>query len=319
MLCFFAGMAGYGSNTGGGQNLLTVSVTSGMILVTMIKFGGSITGSHINPILTTTFVLNGDIRVRKGIVYILSQVTGSLLGGLFLWICLPKLDPEPAGYVANPTYPTGPMMAESVTLIQGCIMEFFATFIMFCVIFMCVFTNQSMTAVAVFVAATVIFLINAIGPFTGGSMNPARTLGPFMFSNNFKPYDSKTQPTLVFYVSTFAGGIMGWAICRFVIFAEQVKEEAAKIEAEKKKIKEAAYTKKDLNESELMTFKGEEKIETPALKVSDKVSEQEGTIKTVQLTPQTKISLGNSPFGSLAKHTTNNADQYLENYILPNN
>jgi glycerol uptake facilitator-like aquaporin len=98
VLNYFTGIAAYGANTGGGQNLLTISLTSALCIATMVRFGGPITGVHINPILSVIFAIDKKIKWVKALLYILAQVLGSIFSGLLLWSCLPKLDNEVPGY-----------------------------------------------------------------------------------------------------------------------------------------------------------------------------------------------------------------------------
>lgn len=67
--------------------------------------------------------------------------------------------------------------------------------------------------------------INGIGPFTGASLNPARTLGPFMFCNGFVPIDSKLQPFLVYYLAPILGGIVGGTLTKFVTHSDEALAE----------------------------------------------------------------------------------------------
>jgi hypothetical protein len=107
-------------------------------------------------------------------------------------------------------------------------MEFLGTGVMLIIFFSCFYTKQSVSASGGYVGAVVTLLINSLGPYTGGSMNPVRTLGPFMFANNYNPLNKETQPFTVYYLSTFLGGIAGWALCRYVIFIDIIKANEAK-------------------------------------------------------------------------------------------
>ena len=74
--------------------------------------------------------------------------------------------------------------------------------------------------IATYVGATLMAFINSIGPFTGASLNPARTIGPFMFCNGFMPFDPIIQPFTVYYLAPILGGITGGFLSKFIIHNE---------------------------------------------------------------------------------------------------
>ena len=78
--------------------------------------------------------------------------------------------------------------------------------------------------IACYVGCTLMAFINSIGPFTGASLNPARTFGPFLFANGFVPFDSIIQPFTVYYLGPILGGITGGFLSKFIIHNETTLE-----------------------------------------------------------------------------------------------
>lgn len=57
-------------------------VAIGVALITAIFFGGSISGGHFNPAVSTMFLAKGTISANQWIAYVVAQVLGGLLA---LW------------------------------------------------------------------------------------------------------------------------------------------------------------------------------------------------------------------------------------------
>lgn len=55
------------------------AIPIGIALIAAIYFGGSISGGHFNPAVSTAKLVNGDIDARKYVIYIFAQVIGSLM------------------------------------------------------------------------------------------------------------------------------------------------------------------------------------------------------------------------------------------------
>ncbi len=52
-------------------------------LLAMIYFGGSISGGHFNPAVTSMFLTKGDISIIDAIVYISAQILGGICAYFF--------------------------------------------------------------------------------------------------------------------------------------------------------------------------------------------------------------------------------------------
>jgi len=55
----------------------------GLALAVAIYFGGSISGGHFNPAVSTMMLAKGAITVNTWIAYVIAQVLGGLLALLF--------------------------------------------------------------------------------------------------------------------------------------------------------------------------------------------------------------------------------------------
>lgn len=146
---------------------LWISVAFGAIVTLMILCFGNISGAHINPAVSIGFYfLEKDKNVLR---YVPFQLMGGLLAGLVLVLFLPN----------NPTYgETMPMSG----ILETLLIEVFITFILMLSILVVVELGNLRTIA--FVVGFVVFLAAYFaGPYTGASMNPARSFGPAVVSS----------------------------------------------------------------------------------------------------------------------------------------
>lgn len=208
MLCFIGGLAVIN-----GSSLATVALAHGFTLFAMVCWGGKVSGGQFNPAVTVSLLCSQDIKPIKGAIYMVAQLAGSVLAGVVIRIVNPN---KKAG--SSPSLTTG------VTAGQGLLMEFFATFMLITAIHFCVRNNISLPVTAALVGTVVIADISAIGPFTGASMNPARTFGPYLIHTGTL-LDSKFQPIQVYYLPQLLAGVVGGLLNKYVTYSDMLKDD----------------------------------------------------------------------------------------------
>lgn len=129
---------------------------------------GKRSGAHMNPSVTLTFLMLKRITLIDAIFYIIAQCTGGLLGMLLMAWLLPA-------YTAHPSVNYIVTLPYGVSTAVAFLLELFISFVLLLTIL--IVGNTRMAAYAGFCAGILITIyITFEAPYTGMSMNPARTL-----------------------------------------------------------------------------------------------------------------------------------------------
>jgi aquaporin Z len=132
---------------------------------------GRRSGAHMNPSVTLTFFRLGKIGGRDALAYAAAQFVGGIVGisvaslGLLRWIADPSVN-----YVATAPGPFGNAVAFAA--------EATISFVLMLVVLSVSNQRRLSPFTGVVVAVLVATFITLEAPFSGMSMNPARTLGP---------------------------------------------------------------------------------------------------------------------------------------------
>lgn len=146
---------------------LWISIAFGVIVTLMILCFGNVSGAHINPAVSVGFYLFN--RDKQALAYIPFQLIGGLFAGVMLLIIYPS----------NPSY--GETMPLS-GILPTVLIEIFITFVLMLSILIVIETDN-IRIIALVVGFVVFLAAFFAGPFTGASMNPARSLGPAVVSD----------------------------------------------------------------------------------------------------------------------------------------
>ncbi|KAK6117264.1 hypothetical protein DH2020_048992 [Rehmannia glutinosa] len=153
--------------------LMEYAATAGLTVIVIVFSIGSISGAHVNPAVTIAFATLGPFPWYKVPFYIVAQVGGSVL----------------ATYAGKLVYGIKAEVMMTRPL-HGCTsafwVELFATFIILFLTTSLFNQRETLEQLSGFIAGVAIFLgVLITGPVSGGSMNPARSLGPALVSWRF--------------------------------------------------------------------------------------------------------------------------------------
>ena len=172
-LTFFAcGVAvTIGCNTTAG--ILTTALSFGLVIIAMAYSIGNISGCHINPAVSIAMWLDKRMELTELIKYIISQILGALAGSALLGFCLNSYKVLGANAYGN-ILPNGNEVTVWIALIVEIILTF--TFIL---VILTVTNKKEHNHMAGLIIGLTLVLIHLFGiPFTGTSVNPARSLAP---------------------------------------------------------------------------------------------------------------------------------------------
>jgi MIP family channel proteins len=158
-------------NTNG---LLVAALAHGIILGIMVTATMRISG-HLNPAVTLGFLATRRIEPTMAVVYIIAQLLGAAVAAYALKAIFPA-------DVAVAARLGGQSIAGDISAGQAILCEAIATFFLTFVVFGTAVDPQAPKVGGFAIGLAVTADILAIGPLTGGSMNPARSFGPAVAS-----------------------------------------------------------------------------------------------------------------------------------------
>lgn len=161
--------------TNGAVGLVGISASFGFIIIAIIYALGPISSAHINPAVTISLWIGNYMQFKEAIIYILAQIVGAIVASVCLFFIFPNSS------TLGMTLPIGEMQ-------QSFILEVMTTFLLMLVI---LGTSQQesqelKTFSGMVIGFTVMGLIFVAGPISGGSFNPARSIGPAVVEGNFR-------------------------------------------------------------------------------------------------------------------------------------
>lgn len=163
-----------------GPDALTgIALAHGLTIATLASTTAAISGGHLNPAVTFGMMLTKRIDVMNGIGYMVAQCFGAILAGFA------------AAFVAGGDMMIAgkgtPALSPGVSVAAAIVAEAITTFFLVFVIMGTAVDRRAPKVGALFIGLTVTLDIFAIGPITGGAMNPARWLSGVAGSNLTSP------------------------------------------------------------------------------------------------------------------------------------
>ena len=179
-------------DSGSTSGLLEIAFAHGLILAVMVSALMRISG-HFNPAITIGFLATRRIEPMMAGVYIVAQIMGSIVAAYFLKWTFPFT-------LFDVTHGGGQSLALQVNGAQGFALEAVATFFLVLTVFGTIVDPRSPSIGGLGVGIVITADILAIGPLTGGSMNPARSFGPAVASGFF-------EAQLLYWIGPIVGGV----------------------------------------------------------------------------------------------------------------
>jgi aquaporin Z len=180
---------------GGGEDpskLIIIAFAFGLSLLAGIWAVGHVSGAHFNPAVTLSMLLDGRISFSDAIGYWIGQFAGGIVASVTV-----------AG--ASSVEAVAQTMTTHTDQTAAILLEIALTAIFVWVILAVTKTGGNHAPAAI--ALTLVAVHLAGIPFSGSSVNPARSFGPAVVSGDF-------SNVWVYVVFPFVGGVVAWMLYR---------------------------------------------------------------------------------------------------------
>ena len=213
---------------------LLIAIAFGLCIVAMAYSIGNVSGCHINPAVSTAMLLTGRMTVKDFVGYVIAQFAGATAGALLLAYFMGSRQ-------ALGTNGYGDASALGTKAPVAVAVEIVLTFV-FVLVILEVTSKEENASVAGLVIGLTLTLIHILGiPFTGTSVNPARSFGPALIAGG----DALKQLP-VFILAPLIGGVLAALFYAYILSDDSplaAKETAAEAaDAEEAEVTEPEET-----------------------------------------------------------------------------
>ena len=202
VLVGIATIAGVGK-TGLPLGLAVVPLAFGLALLAGLYAFGEVSGGHFNPAVSLGMFLDRRLGAADLVGYWIAQFLGGILAALILLLASTKA--EVATTVTQPSS-NG----------TGLVMEIVLTAIFVAVVLQATRSEQHSRTALLAIPLTFAAMYFASIPFSGGSANPARSLGPAVVGNVW-------HSLWLYFAGPAAGAVIAWLVHTIVVRGELPK------------------------------------------------------------------------------------------------
>jgi MIP family channel proteins len=182
----------------GPGNVPAVALAHGLTIMAFVAAFGDLSGGHINPAVTIGLAVAREFPARRVIPYVAAQLVGGIAAGFGL-----------LAIFGSPVNDLGATVIDMqrITEVGGFMLEAFGTFLLVTVVLNSAVRGGAGRLAPLAIGMTVTVCILAFGVLTGGSVNPARTIGPAVAAG---VYDG----IAVYLVAQLVGGTLAGMLYR---------------------------------------------------------------------------------------------------------
>ena len=192
ILVFFGSLAILGTLATEGPVLVTIGLGFGLALLAGIWAVGHVSGAHFNPAVTLAMLLDGRTSFSDAIGYWVSQFAGAGVASLLVWTASDRLA-------------VGATVNGYEKLSTGILVEVALTAVFVWVIL--AVTKQGGNHAPLAIALTLVGVHITGIPFSGASVNPARSFGPAVVSGDI-------DQLWVYIVFPLVGSLLAFGLYR---------------------------------------------------------------------------------------------------------
>lgn len=222
-------------------NIVAISLAFGLILTALVYTIGNVSGCHVNPAVSIAMAIDKRMSVIECIEYIVVQILGGIVGAIILAIIFGSYQSLGAN-----GFDTLSALPDLTTMPVAILVEIILTFT-FVLVVLAVSAKKDNHSNGLIIGLT-LTLVHIMGlPFTGTSVNPARSIGPALFTGG-----EAFAQLWVFILAPVIGAIFAALFYKFVIksyetesvVTEDVVVEEKVVEEPKKVVTKKSASKK---------------------------------------------------------------------------
>ncbi|HZX34279.1 MAG TPA: aquaporin [archaeon] len=176
-------------------NLLAIAFTAGLALAALVYSLGPFSGGHFNPAVTIGLWAAKKFPRQKVIPYISAQFLGGIIASIVLW-------------VITSDKVLGATTAGSFGVLSAVLVEIIAT-ALFLIVILSVTSGKDSShaglAIGFYLLVAHLYGI----PFSGASLNPARSLGPALLGGG-----TTLSQLWIYFVGPVVGAVLGAMLFR---------------------------------------------------------------------------------------------------------
>jgi len=155
--------------------LVAIAIAHGLGILTAVAWTANLSGGHINPAVTLAMIVANRIKPALGLVYMIAQLAGAAVASLLLKLAIPKMYEGSLGAHS---------LGGGIDRYEALLLEIIGTAFLVTVVFHTAVSKKGWGNNAPLAIGLAIMLIHfALVPWTGASVNPARSFGPALVGN----------------------------------------------------------------------------------------------------------------------------------------
>lgn len=195
-------------------NNVEIGIGIGLAIASIAQAVGHVSGGHLNPAVSLGMIVGGRINVIQGLFYIVAQTIGAIIGSALTYACTPAKFREGLG--VN-------MISPNIAVEQGFGMEVLFTFLLVFFVFSITDPKKNTEPYGTTLGIGVVIWVCHVCliPYTGCSINPARSFGPAAVMGIWKDH-------WVFWVAPLLGGALAALIYNVIFFVKSEYDPANK-------------------------------------------------------------------------------------------
>jgi glycerol uptake facilitator protein len=214
LVVFGAGAVVAALEVGQGQldyaGLGIIGLSFALVIAAVVYMFGTTSGAHINPAVTFSLAIVRRFPWVEVLPYFAAQLAGALVGAVLINAIF-------GSHASDLNVSGGTVVGAGFTKLQAVVAEGLGTFLLLATIMALAVDRRAPVGFAgLVIGLAVACEIMVIGPISGGSVNPARTFGPYL-ATEFFGGSTPWSELWIYWVGPLVGG--GLAVLAYVFSA----------------------------------------------------------------------------------------------------